>query len=56
MHQNYQKYLLASRSKMIGNSSELFMPKIRQSKSFANNIVIFLMADIALECKPGKVD
>jgi hypothetical protein len=37
-------------SKTIGNGSELFMPKLRQSKSFASNIVLFMMADIVLDC------
>jgi hypothetical protein len=32
-----------------GNRSEFFMPKLMQSKSFANNIVLFLMADIVLD-------
>jgi hypothetical protein len=32
-----------------GNRSEFVMPKLMQSKSFANNIVLFLMADIVLD-------
>jgi hypothetical protein len=29
---------------------------VTQSKSFANNIILFLMADIVLECHLGKSD
>jgi hypothetical protein len=52
MHQNYQKSFLASRSHNLW----LKMTKLKQSKSFANSIVLFLMADIALDCQLVKVD
>jgi hypothetical protein len=33
-----------------------FMPKLRQSKSFANNIILSPMADIVLDCLLRKGD